>query len=315
MVAPKNRSNKVKHKEILVFLMVAIAIMVMMPVDFVLAQEASETKLQEASPWILMLPEYSMLEDGREFKMYFQTWVSMAALVLALIMALLTFLTYRETGFKPFKWVPLSFLFFAISFVPLAYHLSRCHECAGLGLCGLYHNYGNLAALIGMIVAMCVAMWGSAAIFEPKLKIIFKKVMFPGLIIAAVAMLAIMLIGTQMMAIPEEMSYPPSVFNPEGLIFLGIILISLFFFVTLLGLYLKADVKLILPIAIGFLVVALSQIPATYHIFTCYWCHVMDCSEWFTLGGIGLFIAVLIFYRSFTPFIDMVKEAVESSEA
>jgi len=305
-----------KHKETLFFLMVAIAIMVMMPVDFVFAQEASEAKLKEASPWIFMLPEHSMLEDGREFKMYFQTWVSMAALVLALIMALLTFFTYRETGFKPFKWVPLSFLFFAISFVPLAYHLSRCHECAGLGLCGLYHNYGNLAALIGMIVAMCVAMWGSAAIFEPKLKIIFKKVMFPGLIVAAVAMLAIMLIGSQMMAIPEEeMHYPPSVFNPEGLIFLGIILISLFFFFNLLGLYLKADVKLILPVAIGFLVVALSQIPAAYHIFTCYWCHVMDCSEWFTLGGIGLFIAVLIFYRSFTPFIDMVKEAVESSEA
>jgi hypothetical protein len=145
---------------------------------------------------------------------------------------------------------------------------------------------------------------------HPKLKIIFKKVMFPGLIIAAIAMLAIMLIGTQMMAIPEKMSYPPSVFNPEVVIFVGIILISLFFFVKLLNLYLKSEAKLILPVAIGFLVVALSQIPAAYHILTCYWCHVMDCSEWYTLGGLSLFIAELIFYRSFSPFIDMVKEAV-----
>ena len=304
-----------KYKETLVFWMLAIAILLMMPVDLVLAQEASETKLQEASPWILMLPEYSMLENGREFKMYFQTWISMAALVLAFIMTILTFSIYRKTGFKPFKWVPLSFLLFAFSFVPLAYHLSRCHECAGLGLCGLYHNYGNLAALIGMIVALCVAMWGAAAIFEPKLKILFKKVMFPGLIIAALAMLAIMLIGSQIMAIPEEINYPPSVFNPEGLLFGIIILISLIFFFNLLGLYLKSETKLILPIAIGFLVVALSQIPAAYHIFTCYWCHVMDCSEWYTLGVICLFIAELIFYYSFTPFIDMVKEAVESTEA
>jgi hypothetical protein len=300
-------------KQTLVLL--ALAVVLMIPVDFVLAQEAVETKLKEASPWIFMLPEYSMLEDGREFKMYFQTWISIAALVLALIMAFLTFLTYRKTAFKPFKWVPVSFLFFALSFVPVGYHLSRCHECAGLGLCGLYHNYGNLAGLIGMIVVLCVAMWGSAAIFEPKLKIIFKKVMFPGLIIAAIAMLAIMLIGTQMMAIPEKMSYPPSVFNPEVVIFVGIILISLFFFVKLLNLYLKSEAKLILPVAIGFLVVALSQIPAAYHILTCYWCHVMDCSEWYTLGGLSLFIAELIFYRSFSPFIDMVKEAVESTEA
>jgi hypothetical protein len=162
-----------------------------------------------------------------------------------------------------------------------------------------------------MIVAICVAMWDSAAIFEPKLKTLFKKVMFPGLIIAAIAMLIIMLIGTQMMTIPEQMTYPPSVFNPEGIIFVAIILISLYFFFKLLRLYLKSDAKLILPISIGFLVVALSQMPAAYHIFTCYWCHVMDCSEWFTFGGISLFIAVFLFYRSFIPFINMVKEAVE----
>lgn len=299
------------HNKMLFFLMWMMAIILIMPIDFTLAQKASEVTLKEASPWIFMLPEYSMLEDGREFQMYFQTWISIAAIVLALIMTLLTFLSYHKTGFKPFKLVPLSFLFFAISFVPLAYHLSRCHECAGLGLCGLYHNYGNLAALISIIVAICITMWDSAAIFEPKLKILFKKVMFPGLIIAAIAMLVIMLIGTQMMAIPEKMTYPPSVFNPEGFIFLAIILISLYFFVKLLGLYLKSEAKLILPISIGFLVVALSQIPAAYHIFTCYWCHVMDCSEWFTLAGISLFIAVLIFYCSFIPFINMVEEAIE----
>ncbi len=300
-------------KHTLVFLLLAIAMLAMMPLDFVLAQEVGG--VQEVSPWMFMLPEYSMLGDGPELKMYFQTWISMAALVLALIMAFLTFLTYRQTGFKPFKWIPLSFLFFTISFMPLAYHLAHCNECAGTGLCGVYHNYGNLAALIGMIVAICVAMWGAAAIFEPKLKIIFKKVMFPGLIIAAIAMLVIMLIGSQMMAVPEieEISYPLS-FNPESLIFLGIILISLFFFGNLLRLYLKTGAKLILPVAIGFLVVAFSQIPATYHIFTCYWCHVTECSEWFTLSGISLFIAVLIFYHSFTPFIDMVKEAAEGSE-
>lgn len=299
------------YRNIWFFLTLMIAILLIMPIDFVFAQEVSKTTLKEASPWILMLPEYSMLEDGREFKMFFQTWISMAALALALIMTFLTFLSYYKTGFKPFKWVPLSFLFFAISFTPLAYHLSRCHECAGLGLCGLYHNYGNLAALISMIVAICVAMWDSAAIFEPKLKTLFKKVMFPGLLIAALAMLVIMLIGTKFMAIPETMTYPPSVFNPEGFIFLGIILISLYYFIKLLRLYLKSEAKLILPIALGFLVVALSQMPAAYHIFTCYWCHVMDCSEWFTLGGISLFIAVFIFYRSFIPFINMVKEAVE----
>jgi hypothetical protein len=164
-----------------------------------------------------------------------------------------------------------------------------------------------------MIVAICVAMWSSAAIFEPKLKTLFKKVMFPGLIMAAIAMLVIMLIGTQMMAIPEteKMTYPPNIFNPEGFIFVAIILTSLYFFIKLLRLYLKSEAKLILPISMGFLVVALSQMPAAYHIFTCYWCHVMDCSEWFTLGGISLFLAVLIFYRSFIPFINMVKEAVE----
>jgi hypothetical protein len=126
------------HKKMWFVLTLMMATILIMPIDFVLAQEASETKLKEASPWIFMLPEYSMLEDGREFKMYFQTWISIAAIVLALSMTLLTFLSYHKTGFKPFKLVPLSFLFFAISFAPIAYHLSRCHECAGLGLCGMY---------------------------------------------------------------------------------------------------------------------------------------------------------------------------------
>jgi len=264
---------------------------------------AQEEELKEAPSWMFMFSDSHMFEAGREYHMYPQTWVAIAAIIFAFIMAISTFIAYKKTEFKLFKYLPLVFLILAISFIPIAYHTAYCEECASLGACGQVHNYGTIVALIAIALATVFAVKS----FGAEIKGPMMRSLLYGTIAGVFAILLVVFIGSQLMGTPGEMEYPPTVFNPEGFVFVAIILVGLYFSIKLFLLYRKTKAGFILPLSLGFLVVALSQILAAKHIFTCYWCHIMECSEWFTLSGICLLIAIMIFYHSFKPFIDELK--------
>lgn len=225
--------------------------------------------------------------EAQDYKFYFQSWISFSGTIFAIIMSITTFILYKKSDIVSLKFVSFSFVSIAIAYGIIGYHTSYCKMCSDLSLCGASHNYPNYIILILLIILILTLL-----LVNTKFKISLVKTFSYGLIGATISMMILLFLSIDYIERPDIIPYIVTVVNLQGFIFIFPLLFTLLVFI-----YLRSTYKLTSIISFIFLLIFLSFIPQAYHIFSCTECHNMECSEFYILSGLFMFIAIgLIFY-------------------
>jgi len=231
--------------------------------------------------------------DGFDFfkiqdnKFYFQSWISLAGTFFTLIMSATIFILYKKSNKKSLKYISLSFLIISLAYAIVGYHTSYCKVCSDLSLCGASHNYPDYIILMSVIVFVMILL-----LLNHKFNLSLFKTFFYGMILAVSSLMGILFLSIKYIEIPNVTPYVFHSLNLQGFIF-----ILPLFFTGIVYLYFRKTYKITAKISLLFFMIALSFIPQAYHIFSCSECNRMECSEFFSLSGLLMFIAIgLIFY-------------------
>lgn len=226
--------------------------------------------------------------DGFEFlktqnyKMYFQSWISFAGSTFVFVMSITTFIVYKKSDILSLKFVSIGFLFIAIAYGIIAYHTSYCKMCSDLSLCGASHSYPNYSVIIAMIIFVLTSL-----LIQTKFKLSLIKTFSFGLIIATISLMIIIFISVGYIETPDIIPYVLSIINLQGFIFVFPLLFTLMVYI-----YFKNTYNVTPVISFIFILIFLSFIPQAYHIFSCTECHNMECSEFYILSGLFIFMAI-----------------------
>ncbi len=226
--------------------------------------------------------------DGFDFfklqsiKYYFQSWISIAGSVFALVMSVTIFIIYKKSELVSLKFVSLSFLLISIAYGIISYHTSYCKACSDLSLCGASHTYPNYLIIIALIIFVTSLLLANIG-----KNIELLKLFSYGLMAAVALLMVILFISIEFMETPDIAAYILRKLNMQGFIFLFPSVLVAFAFI-----YFKSIYKLTNSIIAIFLLIFISSIPQAYHIFICNDCHIMECSEFYIFAGLFMFLAI-----------------------
>lgn len=241
--------------------------------------------------------------DGFQFSkihyhLYFLAWMSIANLILCLILAYAVFVIYKLTNLIPLRFIPLALLFYSFGIIINCFHLSYCKICSDLGFCGTAHTYPNAISLLSICVSLILYIINQTQVND--LKLILKK-LWSILLIGFLVIIVILFISLFYMDLPRPIPYKVGHFNMQGFIFIFISLFCFLSFIMFFYGYIKTHSKVLKGVSVQFVVTGLLQLISAYHITTCYWCNVEECSEFFSLSGIFILIAMFILWYSYMP--------------
>jgi len=224
---------------------------------------------------------------AQDYEFYFQSWISLAGSIFALIMSATIFIIYKKSDKKSLKYISVSFLIISLAYALVGYHTSYCKVCSDLSLCGVSHNYPDYFILMSMIVFVVILL-----IFNKKFNLSLFKTFFYGMLLAVSSLMGILFLSIKYIEIPNVIPYVFHSLNLQGFIFILPLI-----FTGVVYLYFRKTYRITAKISLLFFIIALSFIPQAYHIFSCFECNRMECSEFFSLSGLLMFIAIgLIFY-------------------
>jgi hypothetical protein len=216
----------------------------------------------------------------------------MAGSAFTFVMAIVTLIIYQKTQFQSLKYIPLSFLFLAISYTFVGYHASYCKVCSDLGLCAASHNYPLYLIIIAFIIfVLIVIMFNRKLDIVKKTQLLFKFSF--GLIVATILLMSILFTSLKHLEIPDQMHYLDNVNNLQAFLFFFPVLMIVWVFIHFRKKYKVSGIYLI----IAFLL-SLSFLPQILHIYTCKECHIMECSEFYIFSGFFMLIATALFIHS-----------------
>ena len=233
---------------------------------------------------------------------YFHFWLGLAALIMCTILVVLTKNIYQKTNLITLKLVPISLIFYAIGIAITTLHNDYCQICADLGICGSAHNYPIIIGLLIIYLLIIFHILYDKDLTKTLKNKILKNIMLSTSVIFFL-MLIVLFIGIFFMKLPSEMVYKEKT-NIQGLTFLSIMIFCFLVSIQYFSYFKKKKKKEILINSISFFSLGLIQIIPAYHIFTCYWCDVEECSEFFSIGGIFIFISIYILWLSFLPLLE-----------
>lgn len=216
---------------------------------------------------------------------YFQFWISLAGIFFTLTMAVTSYFIYKQRRLKSFKYIPLSFILTAVSYMIIGYHGSYCDICSNLTLCAASHNYPNYLIVIAFIIFTLITIMLSGKLNTAEKAKTLQQLSL-GLIIATVLLIIALFVSIDFMETPLIIPYANNQ-NLQSLGFIFPIVIILIAFV-----YFNYHYKLNASYFLLALLSCLAFVPQIYHIFRCKDCHIMECSEFYSLAGLIMFIVV-----------------------
>jgi len=233
-----------------------------------------------------------------KFPFYYHFWVSLDLLILSILFLWCIKWLQNKTNFLFFRSFKYALIFFIIADILVGIHNGYCEICSNLGLCGSLHNYPDAAT----ILIMCLSFLSlTYLLFKDKKEMVyFQKIVYYWVIAILLEILVISL-STIFISFPEPISYKKGPLNWQGFIFINLIIycmIASWWFLKTFKKRIEAKI-----ISLQFFLIGISQIPAAYHLLTCYWCHVEECSEFFGLAGICLMIMLLFLTNSCKDYI------------
>jgi len=232
------------------------------------------------------------------YQLYFLAWVSLGNIIFALILAYASYVVFKHTKLEAFRFIPLSLFFFVVGMIINCFHLSYCKICSDLGFCGTAHVYPNVISILSIGLSFVLYLINQVQVLE--LRFILRKLWIIlsfgfGLIVF------ILFISLFYMNLPNPISYKIGSLNFQGLIFVFVSLFSFLSFSVYCFFYFKTRNRIFVAVSIQFIIIGISQLVSAYHIFTCYWCNIEECSEFFSLSGIMILTAVFILWYSYMP--------------
>ncbi len=229
---------------------------------------------------------------------YFQSWISLAILVFCLVISYATYSVYKNTKLVGLKFVPVGLFFLSLGIIIIGFHNSYCKVCSDLGFCGTAHNYPNAISVLAVCISLVIYLALQSQDYDLKSSL---KKFWHTLVFGSFIIIIILFISLFYMELPEPISYKAGRFNLQGFVFISISIFCTIAFFTFLVVYYRTRKKIFVAMSVQFIVTALVQLVAAYHIFTCYWCDIEECSEFFALGGIFILIGMFILWYSYTP--------------
>ena len=224
---------------------------------------------------------------AQDYEFYFQSWISFAGTVFTLIMAVTIFVLYKKSNKQSLKYISISFLIISLAYAIVGYHTSYCKVCSDLSLCGASHNYPDYLILMSVIVFVLILL-----LLNKKFNLSLFKTFFYGMLLGVSSLMGILFLSIKYIETPDITPYVFHSLNLQGFIFVLPLL-----FTGIVYLYFRKTYQINTKISFLFFMIAVSFIPQAYHIFSCNECNQMECSEFFSLSGLLMFIAIgLIFY-------------------
>ena len=237
----------------------------------------------------------------QEQHFYFQSWISIAGILFAIVMAITTFIIYKKTKLPSIKYISISFLLIATAYAIIGYHASYCEVCSDLGYCAASHSYPNYLIIITFVIFVL-----STVMFSRSLDIVKKAALLQtlsyGLIIATLFLSTTLFISLKYLKIHDYISYLGTT-NLQALVFILPLIVIVWVFAYFRRTY-KASRVYILMASL----VLLSFLPQFFHILRCKDCDTMECSEFYIFSGLLMLIATALFIHS------IYKQLQEESE-
>ncbi len=228
--------------------------------------------------------------QAQAYGFYFQSWVSIAGLLFALIMSLTTFLVYKKSHIASLKFVSMSFLLSAFAYLIIGYHASYCKVCSDLTMCSASHNYPNFLTMIALIIFVVMAL-----LFNAKKNMLTLKFFSKGIFIASFFMFSLLFVSVQFIEMPDVISYVLTELNMQGFVFFSPLILIVLSFVYVKVLYKVSKFYLLL-----FSLLFMSFLPQAYHILICTECHAMECSEFYLVSAFFMITSIaLLLYAIF----------------
>ena len=227
----------------------------------------------------------------QEQHFYFHSWISIAGILFAIVMAITTFMIYQKTKLPSIKYISISFLLIAMAYAIIGYHASYCEVCSDLGYCAASHSYPNYLIIITFVIFLLSSIMFSRSLDVVKKAVLLQKLSY-GLIIATLLLSIILFISLRYLSTHDQISYLSTI-NLQALLFLLPLLGIVWIFVYFKRIYKTSSVYLLMAT-----LVLLSFLPQFFHIFRCKDCDTMECSEFYVLSGLIMVIVTGLFIHA-----------------
>jgi len=229
--------------------------------------------------------------EFQEQHFYFQSWISIAGILFAIVMAITTFIIYKKTKLPSMKYISISFLLIATVYAIIGYHASYCELCSDLGYCAASHSYPNYLIIITFVIFVLSTIMFSRSFDVVKKAELLQKLSY-GLIIATTFLSITLFLSLKYLKIQDCISYH-STTNLQAFIFILPLIAIVWAFVYFRRTY-KASRVYILMAGL----VLLSFLPQFFHILRCKDCHTMECSEFYVVSGFIMVIVIGLFIHA-----------------
>ncbi|QSZ40634.1 hypothetical protein GJV85_00375 [Sulfurimonas aquatica] len=227
----------------------------------------------------------------QEQRFYFQFWISLSGILFTLIMTMCSYGVYKKTQLKPLKYIPLSFLLTALAYMVMAYHASYCEVCSDLALCAASHTYPNYLIIISFIIFVMSAIVFSRRLSIQKRAETLQRFSY-GLIVATTLLILTLFISMQYMELTDITPYSGAQ-NLQAAIFILPMSIVLIAFIYFYRTYKVSKIYMF----IAFLLAA-SFLPQAYHTYICADCDALECSEFYVVSGLIMFVVTGLLIHS-----------------
>jgi len=228
----------------------------------------------------------------QEQHFYFQSWISIAGILFSIIMAMTTFMIYKETKFPSLKYISISFLLIATAYLIIGYHASYCEVCSDLGYCAASHSYPNYLIMITFVIFVLSTIMFSRSLDVVKKAVLLQKLSY-GLIIATLFLGITLFISLKYLRIQQGHISYLSTTNLQALIFILPLIVIIWAFVYFRRTYKASRVYILMAV-----LVLLSFLPQFFHILRCKDCHTMECSEFYVVSGLIMVIGIGLFIHA-----------------
>ncbi|MFC2057519.1 hypothetical protein ACFLR6_01130 [Campylobacterota bacterium] len=230
--------------------------------------------------------------EFQEQHFYFQSWISIAGILFAIVMAITTFIIYKETKFPSLKYISISFLLIATAYLIIGYHASYCEVCSDLGYCAASHSYPNYLIMITFVIFVLSTIMFSRSLDVVKKAVLLQKLSY-GLIIATLFLGITLFISLKYLRIQQGHISYLSTTNLQALIFILPLIVIIWAFVYFRRTYKASRVYILMAV-----LVLLSFLPQFFHILRCKDCHTMECSEFYVVSGLIMVIGIGLFIHA-----------------
>ena len=222
---------------------------------------------------------------------YFQSWISIAGILFAIVMTITTFLIYKNTQLHSLKYISIGFLLTAAAYFITGYHSSYCKICSDLGYCAASHSYPNYLMIITFVIFVLSIIMSSRSLDIVKKVQLLHKFTY-GLTIATILLSIILFISIQYIEVLDHIYYFYTT-NLQALVFIFPVVIMIWAFIYFRRVYTVSRLYIVLV-----LLASLSFLPQFLHILTCKDCHIIECSEFYVLSGLIMLIVSGVFIHA-----------------